>query len=238
MSPRERRARTRKRELSGIGKRRLARREPPQESGEARKSDQRWEAILAGAARVFRRLGYGNATLEDVAQEVGIDRSTVYYYVGTKAELLVAILDEPIHRMTRDLRAICRLELPPREKLRKAIEQHTRALADSYPGLFIFLAENLHLLPVGDEHGIQDNAHEYGLLMAGIIEDGMAAGEFRAGIDPRLTMLGIIGMCNWSHRWYRPDGPLTLPEIGQRFAELVLEGLSVKGRGGGTRGKR
>ena len=226
----EARVRKSKRALSEIGKRRLARRELPQFRGEARKSDQRWQNILAGGARVFRRLGYGNATLEDVAREVGIDRSTLYYYVATKAELLVAILDEPIQRMTRDLRAICERDLPATEKLRRAVQQHMKALADNYPELFVFLAENLHLLPIGDERRIPENAAEYGVLMQGIIREGIDAGEFRADIDPQLAMLGIIGMCNWSHRWYRADGRLSLLEIGGQFADLALEGLLKRAR--------
>lgn len=219
------RFRRQNRTLSGIGKRRLARQESPQRRGEVRKSDQRWQAILIGAARAFRRLGYANATLEDVAREVGIDRSTLYYYVATKAELLVAVLEEPIRRMTRDLKAICELDLSPTGKLQAAILQHMKALADNYPELFVFLAENLHLLPIGEEHGIGENAQEYGVLMRGIIEDGIAAGEFREDLDAQLTMLGIIGMCNWSHRWYRPDGRLSLSEIGRRFADLAMQGI-------------
>lgn len=223
-----RRSRKPKRALSGIGKRRLARQELPQHRGEARKSDQRWQAILAGAARAFRFLGYANATLEDVAREVGIDRSTLYYYVGTKAELLVDVLREPIERMTRDLRTICELDLPPTGKLQAAILQHMKALADNYPELFVFLAENLHLLPIGEERGIAENAQEYGVLLQGIIKEGIAAGEFRADLDPQLAMLGIIGMCNWSHRWYRPEGRLSLAQIGRRFADLALEGILAR----------
>ncbi|MGH7821184.1 MAG: TetR/AcrR family transcriptional regulator [Candidatus Binatia bacterium] len=224
--------RTRKRVLSGIGKRRLARQSS--HGREARKSDQRWEHILAGAARVFRRLGYANATLEDVACEVGIDRSTLYYYVATKAELLVAVLEEPIRGMTRDLRAIQELDLPPAEKIRTAIQQHMKALADNYPELFVFLAENLHLLPIGDERAIGENAQAYGDLMRAMIEEGVAAGEFRSDLDPKLAMLGIIGMCNWSHRWYRSEGPLSLAEIGRQFTDLALGGLLRRERGGSS----
>jgi hypothetical protein len=38
-------------------------------------------------------------------------------------------------------------------------------------------------------------------------------------------MLGILGMSNWTHRWFRSGGRLTLPEIGEQFAGLALQGL-------------
>jgi AcrR family transcriptional regulator len=190
-----------------------------------RDSDERWAAILDAGPRVFHRLGYAQATLEDVAKEVGLNRATLYYYVADKAELLIAILDEPIHRMTADLKAIVSLDLPASERLERAIGQHMQTLDENYPGLFISLAENLHLLTIGTDRDIQKNARAYADLFMSIIEDGIRAGEFRADVDPRLMMLAIVGMMNWSHRWFAPDGRNTLPEIGEQFAKLALDGL-------------
>jgi hypothetical protein len=40
-------------------------------------------------------------------------------------------------------------------------------------------------------------------------------------------------MSNWTHRWFRSGGRLTLPQIGEQFAGLVLQGL-LDGPGEGT----
>ena len=74
----------------------IARRRLERGAAVGRRSDERWASILAAATTVFRELGYEKATLEDIANEVGINRATLYYYVGTKEELLVALLAEPI----------------------------------------------------------------------------------------------------------------------------------------------
>ncbi|HEY8217551.1 MAG TPA: TetR/AcrR family transcriptional regulator [Acidimicrobiia bacterium] len=187
-------------------------------------SDERWEAIVDAGSKVFRRLGFAQANLEDVAREVGLNRATLYYYVADKEELLVAIVDEPLERMTSDLRAIAALDLPASERLRRAVVQHMRSLEEA-PELCIFLAENLRLLMSGRDHEIQANAHEYASAMAGIVAAGIATGELRDDVDPRLAMLGLIGMLNWSHRWYRPGGAMTLAEIGEQFAATFLDGL-------------
>ena len=44
-------------------------------------------------------------------------------------------------------------------------------------------------------------------------------------LDPRILALGIIGMCNWTFKWYRKDGPKRPEEIAKDFARLVTEGL-------------
>jgi hypothetical protein len=55
----------------------------------------------------------------------------------------------------------------------------------------------------------------------------VSRGEFRDDLEPRLVMLGIVGMMNWSHRWYSPTGRLSLFTIAKQFEELVLDGLLV-----------
>jgi AcrR family transcriptional regulator len=206
----------------------MAQRRAGRREAERRTSDERWQAILAAGSRVFRRLGYQQATLEDVAQEVGINRATLYYYVADKAELLISMLDEPVHKMTRDLRDVVASEETAEQKLRMAIEHHMQALDENYPELFVFLAENTHLMTIGRDRDIQRNAREYGTLMTSIIIEGIAQGEFRDDLDPRLVMLGIVGMMNWSHRWYRPTGPHSLLTIAKQFEEMLLDGLLVR----------
>ena len=66
------------------------------------------------------------------------------------------------------------------------------------------------------------NADAYSKTLLAIVEEGIASGVFRNDLDPRLVMLGILGMHNWIHRWYVPGGRNTLTEIGDTFAAMVL----------------
>lgn len=196
-------------------------------AGSGRRSDERWQSILAGASRAFRRLGYAQTTLEDVAGEVGINRATLYYYVGTKEELLIALLRRPMLQMTAEMRAIADLDLAPSERLRRILLQYVTDMAET-PELTIFVAQSLHQVMSGREAAdIEANADEYGRAVTTVIEEGVAAGEFRGDVEPRLAMLAIIGMFNWIHRWYRPDGELTLAQIGDTFCDLALASLAV-----------
>lgn len=211
---------------SDIGRRRIERR-----LASGRKSDARWQSILQGAAKAFQELGYSQTTLEDVANEVGVNRATLYYYVGTKEELLVALLYRPIHQMTANLKAIATLDIPPSDALRRGLLQYVRDMSET-PELFIFLAQNLHQLMIGREaDDIETNADEYGKQLTEIITAGIEAGEFRDDISPQMSMLAVLGMFNWIHRWYKPGGPMTLEKVGEVFAELALSSLRPPGSG-------
>lgn len=224
-APRQRRTATKAdpAPASDIARRRLERR---QASG--RRSDARWEEILAGAGRVFTRLGYGQSTLEDVATEVGIRRATLYYYVGTKEELLVGLLHDPIETMRTRLEEVAAQPDPAPERLAAALREYVRTMAE-LPELFIFLSENVHQVMSGPEADhIRENADRYGRVLSQVIKSGAEAGEFRTDIDPSIAVMGIIGMFNWIHRWYNPDGERSLADFGEVFIEMALSSLAPK----------
>ncbi len=201
-----------------------ARRRQERRNADRRASGERWQTILKGAAEVFRREGYARARLEDVAVEVGINRASLYYYVGTKEELLVALIQEPAYTMTRHCRAARDSDAPAEEKLRRALRSYIEDLA-SYPEIFLLFNESQHIATIPEATGIVANADAYGKTLLAIVEEGVASGVFRSDLDPRLVMLGILGMHNWIHRWYVPGGRNTLNEIGDAFAAMVLAGL-------------
>lgn len=95
------------------------------------------------------------------------------------------------------------------------------------PELFIFMRENLDQVVSGAEAtDIKENAGRWGRLLAQVITEGAKAGEFRDDIDPTVAVMGIVGMFNWTYRWYDPQGPRSLVDIGEDFIEMSLSALS------------
>jgi AcrR family transcriptional regulator len=202
----------------GIARRREQRRKNVNE-----RSDERYLEILRAGRQVFRERGYENASLKDVADAVGINRSTLYYYISTKEDLLAHILEVPLLTMTQRLRDVAALPVSASDRLRKVMVLQMDTFAAYQPEMFVFLADRLHL--GRDTEQLRDNARAYGEVLTGIIEDGQRSGEFDADLDPRVAMLGLLGMSNWVHRWYRPGGRMTLRQIGEQFGRMSIEGL-------------
>lgn len=155
---------------------------------------------------------------------MGINRASLYYYVGTKEELLVALIEQPAYEMTRHCREALQAELPADEKLRKALHAYIEDL-QTHPELFLLFSESQHIATIPEAKPIVTNADAYGKTLLAIIEEGVKSKVFRSDLDPRLVMLGILGMHNWIHRWYVPGGRNSLNQIGDVFAEMVLAGL-------------
>jgi TetR/AcrR family transcriptional regulator, cholesterol catabolism regulator len=189
-----------------------------------RASDARWQQILQGAARVFRDKGYAESTLRDVAEAVGIDRASLYYYVGSKEELLVELVRGPLTDIENRINAIVESGASPEEMLRAAIVSHLDSYEQGWPESFVFLGQDLDRL--GDAaDDFAKLAKRYHASLLHIVGEGQRAGVFRSDIEARLVMYGIIGMCNWVHRWYRPGGRHTLRQVGENFASMIIDGL-------------
>ena len=64
-----------------------------------------------------------------------------------------------------------------------------------------------------------------------VIRQGVRSGEFRAGTDPRLTALAILGMANAVAAWYGKENA-SIERIGGEFVALVLQGLVTAPKSG------
>src|ERR1700710_1395396 len=54
------------------------------------------DEVLDAAARVFARRGYADASVQDVADELGILKGSLYHYIRAKEDLLFWLL-EAVH---------------------------------------------------------------------------------------------------------------------------------------------
>ena len=101
-----------------------------------------------------------------------IDRASLYYYVGTKEELLVALIEQPAYTMTRHCREALESDAPADEKLRRALRAYIEDLATS-PEVFLLFSESQHLATISEARDIVTNADAYGKTLLAIVEEGI-----------------------------------------------------------------
>lgn len=209
---------------SGIGKRRAA----AKQDGAAAYQQRRKEIAVA-AARVFNQRGLQGTTISAVADELSIDRASLYYYISCKEELFDEVIREASEENVTIARQIQASEDSPRDKLRALITGLMESYGKHYPLLYIYIRENLS--HVGAKRSkwarqMQKINRDYDSAVISIIEEGYADGSFRSLGPARIVAYGILGMVNWSNRWFRPgEYTETAVEIGQTYADLIIGGL-------------
>lgn len=182
--------------------------------------------IFAAALRLFQAKGYHGASMQDLADAMGMQKASLYYYIRSKEELLVRVCERGTGAFTQELYEIVLSDLNAGEKLRRAMECHLVALCEQLDLFTVFLHEQKFL---GDTHKkkLRGEGKRHAELLAIILQQGIASGEFRR-VNVTVTTLAILGMCNWLYEWYSPDGAFEPRAIASMFSELVLNGLEVK----------
>ena len=178
--------------------------------------------------RVFNRLGYTGASLSAVAAEIGIDRATLYYYFSSKEQLFDEVVRAVLEENNQLARRIADSEASPAAKMRELVSALMVSYAANYPMLFIYIREDL--THVSDKRSdwsgrMRELNRSIQTAVMDIIEQGVADGSFRQIGSSKIVAYGILGMLNWSHRWYRPERPEASEDIGHTSAEMVLAGL-------------
>jgi len=180
------------------------------------------DEIVRAAATAFGEVGYRTATLEAIAERAGISKVTLYRYVSSKEELLSLVVERTIDEFQRGLRRIVADRRPADQTLRRIVHYQVSLLAEHLSFLTVFFSEESGL-PAPMAARATRAKREYDQTIERVVREGVEAGLLR-DLPPRLVVFGLLGMCNWLHKWYRPDGKRTAAEIADVFVTLLERG--------------
>ncbi|SDI43118.1 TetR/AcrR family transcriptional regulator [Alteribacillus bidgolensis] len=189
-----------------------------------KKSSEKFTKIVSAAAKIFRIKGYKEATLEDIANEVGMLKGSLYYYISKKDDLLYEVVQRPLYEMTLNLKNIAESKSSPTEKLERALKNHVDSFEKYQSELFVWISIEWIHSDFGGE--IADLGNEYDRLFRKIILEGVETNNFRNDLDPKLMVFAIFGIYNYMQRWYSTESHYSMDEIGKQFEKFVRQAVA------------
>jgi AcrR family transcriptional regulator len=184
----------------------------------------REDQVRAAALRLFKEKGYHATSMRDIANAVGMNKGSLYSYIRSKEDLLIPVFDRAQGVLLAEIEQISAdSSLTPTDRLKRAIHAHVSAVANNLDVLTVYLSEWRQLATESLATN-RTQRERYATLFRQILEDGVASGEFRP-MDTRIVMLGMIGMCNYLFRWFRPEGRLTPGQLADELIEMVMQGV-------------
>jgi AcrR family transcriptional regulator len=188
---------------------------------------EREDQLLETATHLFKEKGYHNTSMQDLADALGIQKGSLYYYIESKEELLRRLLERATSFLTFQIDEIYASDLPPAEKLCWVLENHAVMMMDHLDLVAVYLQEYRNLPPERLKEALAVRKH-YEQVLVQIIKDGIAIGDFRP-TNVKMAAFGLLGMVNWTHQWFSPEGPFTSREIAATLSDLALYGLVQRG---------
>jgi TetR/AcrR family transcriptional regulator, cholesterol catabolism regulator len=188
------------------------------------KSENTEERILSAASRLFSEHGYKSTTLNDIAEQVGLHKTSLFHYFKSKEEILMRVMDESLRDHIPALKRIGDdPDLRPEEKLKLALKQQIVVLCTYRDHINVYLTE-AKSLPLRKRERYNKTRKQYETFFEGIIrqvQEDKESNLFK-GLDPRLVRLGILGMCNWIIKWYDENGGSTPEDIYKVFCSIIV----------------
>jgi len=191
-----------------------------------RPSKRRRQEVIDVAARIFNEKGYEATSIQEIAEEVGILKGSLYYYIDTKEDLLFSVIKQAYDAALGVIEELEQREGSALELIEALLEEHARVFASTFVQSSVFFRE-FRALSEERQETIREAADVYSRSLISQIRRGQRSGEIKSQINPRLAGIGIIGMMNSMAFWYRPDGPASAAQIGREFSRLVIGGLQT-----------
>ena len=187
------------------------------------------EELVRTAATLFKQKGYKATTLNDIAQLAGLDRATVYYYVGNKEEFFRESVKGILDSNTSEAERLVRSKtLEPREKLKRLVERLMASYEENYPHMYVYIQEEMHQVAEQDTpwaRQMVEQTHRFEKAVLAMIGQGISRDAFRDDLSIQLAANALFGMFNWTHRWHKPGGRLTAQEISDAFCKIFFDGI-------------
>ena len=191
-----------------------------------RRADARRLEILSAAARVFRRCGYADTSMREIAAEADLSSGNLYHYFSGKHELLFFCQDRALARMHSALESARDSGTSVLEQTRSVIESHVRCMLDEFEGATAHL--QVEALPEELRQQIIEKRDAYEQAIRQLIVNGVEQGEF-AACDARLVTRAILGAANWTAMWFRPEGEQSANDVAIALAGYLVNGLIYGG---------
>jgi AcrR family transcriptional regulator len=187
--------------------------------------------LLEAAAKVFRKKGYSRTKLTEVADEAGVERANLYYYVANKRELFLEVLQHYLVFESNAQLDAATGAGSAADRLRLLMIDLMRRYHEHYPYAYIASQENLSFL--SEEEETQEIAAQIKTLgqrqfdaLRQVLEEGIRSREFASTLSIGLLTEAVVGLLAWSTFWFDPTTSRhSGADIGAGFADLLLNGL-------------
>lgn len=185
------------------------------------------ERVVEAALDLFQEKGYHGVSVEELVEHAETSKGGFYHNFKSKDDLLYEIHDIFISYVLNETKRAS-------EQYDSAIDQ-LDALMRTFMNVFniyqrhitVFYNESVYLLP-NHEEAITKKRTAYRKLLEQILINGQRQQVFRQELSITITAMLIIGTVNWTYKWYKQDGELTMQDITTYFNDVILRGVMTE----------
>src|SRR5689334_21527647 len=176
----------------------------PSRSTAAQIGDTTEQQVRRAAVALFAGRGFHATGIRELAHAAGVSSSTLYHYMGTKEDLLFAIIQDSSRRLIDAAHRLADLDLAPDTMVCALVAMHVSVHA-TYRDETAVVDNELRCLDDDRRARAVELRDAYEVFWTRAISAGARDGVFSVH-NQRLARLGILQMCSGVAGWYSPKG--------------------------------
>lgn len=179
------------------------------------------DTVLTAAVRLFNERGYDATSMFDIAESLGITKSSVYHHINGKEQLLQMAMDRALDGLFETAAEVEALEQPAIERLEQLIRRSVLVLAERFEYVTV-------LLRVRGNTEVEQHAlsrrRDFDGIVTELVKQAQVEGGVRPDVDAATAARLLFGMVNSLTEWYRPR-PGGAAAIADTVTTIAFEGL-------------
>lgn len=183
-------------------------------------------AILSRAAKLFNTKGARSTTLADVADKLGLTKTSLYYYVKTKEDLIFQCYDASMKHALRSLDEIEQETDDPLERTLRFMQSRIDSILQALQDNADYYAAPLELASLKPQHRDALTAEYLEMFkrVRAYIREGIEAGSIRP-CHSTTTTRALIGALDWSFYWLYEIPREEAEKASAAVADICANGL-------------
>lgn len=189
----------------------------------------RIESIQEATMRVISRKGMAAATMQEIAEEAGVAKGTIYLYFRDRDELVEKTFESAIGRLMLRIDAAMEQDLPIEEKIRAIMAAHLNFFGQNREFFRLYLSLRMPEGPAARQRKQKQKCQPHYRVrvekLATALEQAMDRGEIRRGDAYKLALFIIEGSTAIILERLDEDAPPPEETDLDLIAGLILDGI-------------
>ena len=183
-------------------------------------------AILSQAARLFNYKGSRATTLKDIAENLGLTKTSLYYYVKTKEELIYQCYMAALDYHHGILDTVEERHAAPADRLSAYFVLQFDNWLAALEGRGPHIAALLEIASLRGSHRKDVEAQYIAMFkrLRQYLRDGMTDGSFRT-LEPTAATRALLGSVDWAFSWLHKVPASEIGTTAQKAVDLFMHGL-------------
>lgn len=198
----------------------------PRPPGHGPDYEQRRQQIIDKAAELFSERGYAATGISELCREVDLGKGALYYYIGSKENLLVEIQNRVLEPLLTSTEQIVALDEPALVRLRLLSENLLSVILHRLSHIWVYEHDYRYLT---GENRVQFVAQRrrFETMLRSVLEEAMEAGDL-ATADSRLATLQFLNLHNHTYQWARASQPWSASDLATTYCRTLMLGFGAK----------